>query len=75
LVGVWLFFLGFSATAAERIVSLAPSMTDVVLELGAQQQLVGVLDAGERQSGLAHLLSIGRYGQVSIEQIISLHSE
>ncbi|KAF1052854.1 MAG: Vitamin B12-binding protein [Stenotrophomonas maltophilia] len=64
-----------AAGAAQRVVSLAPSMTDSVLELEAGGWLVGVLDAGERPAEIAGLPSVGRYGQLDLERLLSLHPD
>ena len=58
--------------AAERVVSLAPSLSEIVVELGAADLLVGVLDGGERPAAPAHVPSVGRYGQLDIERLLSL---
>ncbi|AZE86076.1 Vitamin B12 ABC transporter, B12-binding component BtuF [Pseudomonas orientalis] len=71
----WLaLLLGFSVQvlAAERVVSLAPSLSEIVVELGAADLLVGVLDGGERPSALAQVPSVGRYGQLDMERLLSL---
>ncbi|AZF07560.1 cobalamin-binding protein [Pseudomonas sp. R5-89-07] len=71
----WLaLLLVFSAqvVAAERVVSLAPSLSEIVAELGAADLLVGVLDGGERPAALADVPSVGRYGQLDIERLLSL---
>lgn len=60
------------ALAAERVVSLAPSLSEIVVELGASDLLVGVLDGGERPPALATLPSVGHYGQLNIEGLLSL---
>ena len=60
------------ALAAERVVSLAPSLSEIVVELGAADLLVGVLDGGERPPALATLPSVGHYGQLNIERLLSL---
>ncbi|KAF0867082.1 cobalamin-binding protein [Pseudomonas sp. LD120] len=60
------------ALAAERVVSLAPSLSEIVVELGAAELLVGVLDAGERAPPLNGLPSVGRYGQLDMERLLSL---
>lgn len=60
------------ATAAQRVVSLAPSLTEIAVEVGGQDRLVGLLDAGPRPSNLAHVQSVGRYGQLDIEQLLAL---
>jgi vitamin B12 transport system substrate-binding protein len=58
--------------AVERVVSLAPSLSEIVLELGAADLLVGVLDSGERPAALAEVPSVGRYGQLDMERLLSL---
>ena len=58
--------------AAERVVSLAPSLSEIVMELGAADLLVGVLDGGERPVALAQVPSVGRYGQLDMERLLSL---
>lgn len=58
--------------AAPRVVSLAPSLTEIVVELQAADLLVGVLDAGERPAVLAQVPSVGRYGQLDLERLLSL---
>jgi vitamin B12 transport system substrate-binding protein len=58
--------------AAERVISLAPSLTEIVVELGASDVLVGVLDGGERPAPIARLPSVGRYGQLEMERLLSL---
>ncbi|MET0775384.1 MAG: cobalamin-binding protein [Pseudomonas mandelii] len=60
------------ACAVERVVSLAPSLSEIVVELGSADLLVGVLDAGERPVELNGLPSVGRYGQLDMEQLLSL---
>ncbi|EFQ60972.1 vitamin B12 transport system substrate-binding protein [Pseudomonas fluorescens WH6] len=67
-----LFVLSAQALAAERVVSLAPSLTEIVLELGAADRLVGVLDGGDRPAALASVPSVGHYGQLNIERLLSL---
>ncbi|WP_421558118.1 cobalamin-binding protein [Pseudomonas canadensis] len=58
--------------AAERVVSLAPSLTEIVAELGAADVLVGVLDGGDRPAALTQVPSVGRYGQLDMERLLSL---
>ena len=67
-----LLVLSVQAMAAERVVSLAPSLSEIVVELGAVDLLVGVLDGGERPSALAKVPSVGHYGQLDMERLLSL---
>ena len=64
-----------SAQAVERVVSLAPSLSEIVVELDASHLLVGVLDGGERPHALAHLPSVGRYGQLEMERLLALRPD
>jgi vitamin B12 transport system substrate-binding protein len=61
--------------AAERVVSLAPSLSEIMLELDAADRLVGVLDGGERPTALHSVPSVGRYGQVEMETLLSLRPD
>ncbi|VVN09889.1 Vitamin B12-binding protein [Pseudomonas fluorescens] len=71
-----LLMLG-STVAAEplRVVSLAPSMSEIMLELHADDLLVGVLDGGERPAALRQLPSVGRQGQLDMERLLSLRPD
>jgi len=64
-----------SLLAAERVVSLAPSLSEIVLELGAADLLVGVLDGGDRPLALAHVPSVGHYGQLEMETLLALQPD
>ncbi|MFK0314025.1 cobalamin-binding protein [Pseudomonas sp. NPDC090233] len=69
-----LALLACTAQAGEplRVVSLAPSMSEIMLELQADDLLVGVLDGGERPAALRDLPSVGRQGQLDMERLLSL---
>lgn len=58
--------------ASLRVVSLAPSLSEIVIELGSADLLVGVLNAGERPAAVADVPSVGRYGQLDMERLLSL---
>lgn len=71
-LAVLLLAVSGAAMAVERVVSLAPSLSEIVVELDSADLLVGVLDAGERPAELKELPSVGRYGQLDMEQLLSL---
>jgi vitamin B12 transport system substrate-binding protein len=71
-LAVLLLAVSGSAVAVERVVSLAPSLSEIVVELDSADLLVGVLDAGERPAELKELPSVGRYGQLDMERLLSL---
>lgn len=75
LLACLLLALAWPAAALERVVSLAPSLSEIMLELDAAELLVGVLDGGERPAALAHLPSVGRYGQLELESLLRLRPE
>ena len=72
LLGLCVLLLAMPAGALERVVSLAPALNELMVELGAGEQLVGVLGARERPATLADLPSVGEYGQLQIETLLSL---
>ena len=53
LLALLLCVLALPVQAQQRVISLAPSLTELMLELGAAEQLVGAL--GERPAALAAL--------------------
>lgn len=55
-----------------RIVSLTPSQTDIVIELGATNQLVGVLEYGKRRPEVKDIAAVGKFRQFSLEKLINL---
>ena len=71
-LAVLLLAVSASTMAATRVVSLAPSLSEIVVELGSADLLVGVLDGGDRPPILKDLPSVGRYGQLDMERLLSL---
>lgn len=74
-LAVLLLAVGLPCMAAPRVISLAPSLTETVVELGAADLLVGRLDAGESSPELAAVPSVGRYGQLDMERLLSLQPD
>lgn len=74
-LALWLLGLSLPTLAATRVVSLAPSLSELVVELGATDLLVGRLDAGETLPQLATVPSVGRYGQLDMERLVSLQPD
>lgn len=72
LAAVLLLAVSASTVAAPRVVSLAPSLSEIVVELESADLLVGVLDGGDRPPMLQDLPSVGRYGQLDMEHLLSL---
>ncbi|WP_339464753.1 MULTISPECIES: cobalamin-binding protein [unclassified Pseudomonas] len=72
LLAVLLLAVSGPVLASLRVVSLAPSLSEIVVELDSADLLVGVLDAGERPPAIANVPSVGRYGQLDMERLLSL---
>jgi iron complex transport system substrate-binding protein len=64
---------GPAARAAERIVSLNPSLTEMLVALGAEDRIVGIDDRSARQHrGLADRPTVGGLFNPSLEAVIAL---
>ena len=61
--------------AAERVISLAPSLTEMMLDLQAESALVGILEGGERAEALKDVPSVGQFGQFELETMLSLQPD
>jgi iron complex transport system substrate-binding protein len=61
--------------AARRVVSLAPSCTDMLLAIGAQDLLVGVEEHSELPAALCALPRVGGFKDVDVAGIASLAPE
>lgn len=70
-----LMLLAWPAVAVERVVSLAPSLTEIMLELNAGDLLVGLIDGGERPFAVRHLPSVGKHGQLELESLLKLQPD
>lgn len=70
-----LLSLAWPLAAASRVVTLAPSLTEIVLELGAGDLLVGLLEGGERPVAAQHLPSVGNFGRLELESLLQLQPD
>lgn len=76
LAGLLAAWLATTATAAPlRVASLAPSLSEIMLDLEAGDLLVGVLDGGERPAALRDVPSLGRYGHLEMERLLALRPD
>lgn len=60
---------------AQRIISLAPSMTELLFSLGAGDRIVGVMDYSDYPPAALDLPIVGRYDMLDMEQIIALQPD
>ncbi|MBW3506219.1 cobalamin-binding protein [Pseudomonas sp. NKUCC02_KPG] len=75
LLAALLLSASMLSLATLRVVSLSPSLSEMVVELGAADVLVGRLDAGEPLPELVSVPSVGRYGQLDMERLLSLQPD
>lgn len=61
--------------AAGRIISLAPSLTEMLQDLQLEEHLVAVLETEELDAGLEHLPRVGSLGQLDLEKVLSLQPD
>jgi len=60
---------------ASRIVSLAPSMTELLFSLGAGQRVVGVMAHSDFPSEARNLPVVGQHDSLDLERILSLRPD
>lgn len=60
---------------AQRIVSLAPHLTELLFSIGAGSSIVGVISASDYPPAATHLPIIGTYSKLDLEKIIALHPD
>lgn len=60
-----------SAAAAERVVSLSPNLTETIVQLGAEDQLVGRSNACNHPESLRKLPVVGFLGTPEIEPLLA----
>lgn len=58
-----------------RIVSLAPSLTEMIFAIGAGDELVGRTSACDWPAAAAHVPVIGAFGRPSLELLASIHPD
>lgn len=63
------------AAPAQRIVSLAPHLTEILFAAGAGQQVVGVVSYSDYPPPARELPQIGSYNQLNLEAILALRPD
>ena len=62
-------------TPAQRIVSLAPSLTELIYAAGAFEKLVGVAEYSDFPPAAKELPIVGRFDILDIERIVQLNPD
>jgi len=60
---------------AQRIVSLAPSMTELLFSLGAGDRILGVMDYSDYPPRALQIPIVGRFDMLDMEQIVALQPD
>ena len=61
--------------APQRIVALAPSVTEIIYALGRQDRLVGVTRFSDHPEPAKHLPKVGSYIHLDVERIVALQPD
>lgn len=61
--------------ASHRVITTSPSLSEIMLDLGAGDDVVGILDAGLRPEALAGVPSVGRMGKIELETLLVLQPD
>lgn len=67
-----LILLCSQTALATRIVSLSPSVTEILADIGAQAQIVGRDSASDTPASVKAIPIVGDYQQINIEKIVQL---
>jgi iron complex transport system substrate-binding protein len=59
----------------QRIISLAPNVTEILFAIGAGPQLVGAIEPRNYPAAAQQLASVGRYPYLNLEQITKLEPD
>ena len=71
-VGALLFVFSVTQATPQRIISLAPNITEIVYYLGAQDQLIGVTSACDYPKASKQKTIVGDVGNPSLEDIVKV---
>lgn len=72
---LWVLLLSQPLAAAERVISLAPALSEIILELDAGERLVGRVAGPPAIAALATVPTVGRYQQLEMETLLSLQPD
>jgi len=70
---IFLLLLPFFLYASERIITLAPSRSESVLDLGKGDELIGVSEYSSWPKEVQNITKVGGYSNPSLERILSLN--
>lgn len=63
------------AKPAQRIISLAPDITEILFAIGAGQKVIGVVSGCDFPKEAQKIPEVGSYSGIDLEKIISLHPD
>jgi len=62
-------------TPAQRIISLAPHITEILFEVGAGEQIVGTVNYSNYPEAATRIPQVGGYNRLDLEAILQLHPD
>jgi iron complex transport system substrate-binding protein len=60
---------------AQRIISLAPGLTEILFAIGVNSALIGTVDSSDYPPAALKITRIGSYSGLDLERLISLHPD
>ena len=60
---------------AQRIISLAPDITEILFAIGAGNRIVGVINHSDYPTAARNIPTIGSYSGIDLERIASLRPD
>lgn len=60
---------------AQRVISLAPDITEILFAIGASSQVVGVISGSDYPEDAKKKPQVGSYSGIDLERVISLHPD
>lgn len=64
-----------SAAPQQRVIALAPNLVEMIYALGADQQLIGVVEHSNYPADAKHKAIVGNYARLNVEQIMALRPD
>ncbi len=68
-------FFSIQSSAAERVISLSPAITEIIFAMGLENKLVGTSEFSDFPLPAKEITRVGPYSKPNMEKIISLHPD
>ncbi len=71
LLWIGVMLAALAATAAERVVSLSPNLTETIVQIGAEELLVGRSEFCDSPASVRKIPVVGRFGVPALEPLLA----